>query len=115
MRGDTIRITGGIVARVTSMSKDDYDVSGSFGKYAFNATVCDKNQPYGILGGRIIRLEVFRSKKSLFGYTRVFPILRCSMGKWSIKTPNQSDFNAACALVYKLDQFLPRFNRRFDK
>jgi len=109
MSRDTIRIHGGITGRVTSLRRGNYNISGSFGKYAFNATVFDSIQPNRIMGSRIISLEMFRAKKSLSGYIRIIPILKCYDGRWSIKAPNLNDYNASCTLVYKLDQFLPRF------
>ena len=115
MSNETIRITGGIIARVTAKRRDNYDVSGSFGKYAFIATVFDTNKTFGILGSRIVSLEMFRAKKSLSGDLKILPILRCFNGRWSIKTPTKNDFNASCTLLYNLDQFLPRFKTASSK
>lgn len=112
MSGNAIRITGGISIRVTAMRNDNYDVSGTFGKYAFFATVYDYTKSFGIMGTRIVSLEMFRAKKLPFKDIKICLILRCKHGNWFIRSSNKKSYNTACTLVYNLNQYLPKFNQR---
>jgi predicted LPLAT superfamily acyltransferase len=108
MSRDIIRIVGGITARVAVKRGSNYDIVGSFGKYAFRATVYDTRVECGIMGSRIASLEMWRAKKTISGYIKIMPILCCENGCWTTPIGSKNDYNASCALIYKLDLWLPK-------
>ena len=108
MSKDILRLQGGIIARIALKRRNNYDVSGSFKKYAFKATVYDTNKTCGIMGSRITGLEMWRAKKTITGYIKVFPILCCHNGNWTLKARSGNDYNASCDLIYVLNQMLPK-------
>ena len=107
MGRDTIRLDGGVIARIEVIREENYDVSGSFKNYAFRATIFDSIVTYGIMGSRIVSLEMWRANKSILGYTKILPILRCRQGRWSLRPDTKNDYKSSCSLVYILNKMLP--------
>jgi hypothetical protein len=112
MSKDTVRIKGGIIARLEVIRKENCDVSGSFGKYAFRATVYDTSINKGIMGSRVVSLEMWRAKKTMTGCIRVFPVLRCGYGYWTLQPRTKNDFKSSCELLYNLDRMLPKVSEK---
>ena len=107
MSKDTIQITCGITVRVETKRDDDCDISGSSNKYAFRATVNNTNADRGIFGSRIVSFEMWRANKSIFGYIKIIPVLRCDKGFWSLRPGTENEFKSACAILYSLDKMMP--------
>jgi len=107
MNKDLLKLSGGIIVRMEVKRYANCDISGSTGKYAFRATVFDTNADSGIMGNRIVSFEMWRAKKTLTGYIKVFPILRCDRGRWTLRPGTKNDFDAACFIIYSLNNLLP--------
>ena len=108
MYRNTFRLKCGIIVRVEAKGFDHYSISGSSGKYAFLATVYDKNKTSGVMGSRIVYIEVWRAKKLITGSIKIFPVFRCNEGRWTIKARTKKDHKALGALTYDLNAFLPQ-------
>ena len=108
MGKDTLRIKGDIIVTVEDKRKYDYDISGSAGRYAFRATIFDMRVKHGIMGSRVASLEMWRAKKTLIGSIRVFPVVRCKHGQWSLRPHSKKDLKACCALFDNLDKRSPK-------
>jgi len=106
--GTVIKFDGGIVAVVEAVHKECYEVSGSYGRYAFRALAFDEKSHNGIMGSRIESLEMWRAKRVFIGYIKVFPVLCCNYLSWKLRPRAKKDFDAACNLVYNLDKMLPK-------
>ena len=113
--GTVVRIDGGIIGVVEALYKERYEVSGSYGKYAFRALVLDEKSHNGIMGSRIESLEMWRAKKVFFGYIKVFPVLCCNYITWKLRPRDKKDFDMACNLIYNLDKMLPKAPKGIEK
>ncbi|GHU52477.1 hypothetical protein FACS1894132_02200 [Clostridia bacterium] len=95
---------GGEMAIVTIERKENNWVFGSYGRYKFEAKVYDVGSEYGINGGRVSKMSVWRKKKPGVYFTHE-TVLNYDRS-WDVK-PKKSDDIKAFETVHAFLENMP--------
>ena len=78
------------ISQKGNVEKDDIWRLGSFGKYRYEAVLSDKTTSYGIFGGSVIRLKIFRVEAPGFRKGREAEVVNYNCG-WKTKPKTNTE------------------------